>query len=290
MNGSDEEKEKEKERKRDIVGDFLSSADVFSYRKKNLNKGEIALKHAVGLGSQPNVVPVTEPVVDGPRRPVEVGWHPVGGFAGKWFAEETGLGKMITEKINKYPDPTQHWAVLVGDYAHQLWMDESFDVIYTNAKIERDEWRTFPVGETRFNDDALRRAGEYDFLAWPNKLTYVLQLLDAIKVGVNKEFGTTLAVYERVFGPGKIKDLFDGEETPGGQQHQIEQGGELVAEPGTQQPMHQGRSDTVNLAQDVMNQNTNQLDTEREMERHEDEKDEKEKKKGFFSRFKRSNS
>lgn len=268
-----------------------------------MNKGEIALKHAVGLGSQPNVVPVTEPVVDGPRRPVEVGWHPVGGFAGKWFAEETGLGKMITEKINKYPDPTQHWAVLVGDYAHQLWMDENFDVIYTNAKIERDEWRTFPVGETRFNDDALRRAGEsvihsirerqptYNLIT-NNCQTYVLQLLDAIKVGVNKEFGTTLAVYERVFGPGKIKDLFDGEEKPEDQQqHQIEQGGEPGAEAGTQEPMHPGRSDTVNLAQDVMNQNTNQLDTEREMERHEDEKDEKEKKKkGFFSRFKRSNS
>ncbi|CZR35956.1 uncharacterized protein FPRO_03784 [Fusarium proliferatum ET1] len=294
MGGSDEEKEKEKERKRDIVGDFL---------KKNLNKGEIALKHAVGLGSQPNVVPVTEPVVDGPRRPVEVGWHPVGGFAGKWFAEETGLGKMITEKINKYPDPTQHWAVLVGDYAHQLWMDENFDVIYTNAKIEREEWRTFPVGETRFNDDALRRAGEsvihsirerqptYNLIT-NNCQTYVLQLLDAIKVGVNKEFGTTLAVYERVFGPGKIKDLFDGEEKPENQQqHQIEQGGEPGAEAGTQGPMHPGRSDTVNLAQDVMNQNTNQLDTEREMERHEGEKDEKEtKKKGFFSRFKRSNS
>jgi hypothetical protein len=29
---------------------------------------------------------------------------------------------MITDKINRYPDPTQHWAVLVGDYAHQLWM------------------------------------------------------------------------------------------------------------------------------------------------------------------------
>ncbi|KAF5989504.1 hypothetical protein FBULB1_883 [Fusarium bulbicola] len=296
MGGSDEEKEKEKEkeRKRDIVGDFL---------KKNLNKGEIALKHAVGLGSQPNVVPVTEPVVDGPRRPVEVGWHPVGGFAGKWFAEETGLGKMITEKINKYPDPTQHWAVLVGDYAHQLWMDENFDVIYTNAKIERDEWRTFPVGETRFNDDALRRAGEsviqsirerqptYNLIT-NNCQTYVLQLLDAIKVGVNKEFGTTLAVYERVFGPGKIKDLFEGQEKPEDQQqHQIEQGGEPGVEPGTQQPMHPGRSDTVNLAQDVMNQNTNQLDTEREMERHEDEKEDKEKKKkGFFSRFKRSNS
>jgi hypothetical protein len=68
------------------------------------------------------VVPVTQPIIHGPPRPVEVGWHPVGGFAGKWFAEETGLGKMITEKINRYPDPTQHWAVLVGDYAHQLWM------------------------------------------------------------------------------------------------------------------------------------------------------------------------
>ncbi|KLP14966.1 uncharacterized protein LW94_8335 [Fusarium fujikuroi] len=295
MGGSDEEreKEKEKERKRDIVGDFLYASFM----------REIALKHAVGLGSQPNVVPVTEPVVDGPRRPVEVGWHPVGGFAGKWFAEETGLGKMITEKINKYPDPTQHWAVLVGDYAHQLWMDENFDVIYTNAKIERDEWRTFPVGETRFNDDALRRAGEsvihsirerqptYNLIT-NNCQTYVLQLLDAIKVGVNKEFGTTLAVYERVFGPGKIKDLFDGQEKPEDQQqHQIEQGGEPGAEAGIQEPMHPGRSDTVNLAQDVMNQNTNQLDTEREMERHEDEKDEKEKKKkGFFSRFKRSNS
>jgi hypothetical protein len=91
-------------------------------RKKNYNKGELAFKHAIGLGSLPNAVPVTEPVLDGPSRAVEVGWHPVGGLAGKWFAERTGLGKLITERTNKYPDPTQHWAVLVGDFAHQLWM------------------------------------------------------------------------------------------------------------------------------------------------------------------------
>jgi hypothetical protein len=48
-----------------------------------------------------------------------VGWHPVPGA--KWFSD-SGIGKLITEKINKYPDPTQHWAVLVGEYAHQLWM------------------------------------------------------------------------------------------------------------------------------------------------------------------------
>lgn len=73
----------------------------------------------------PNAVPVGKPRFKERARPVEVGWHPVGGAAGKWFAEDTGLGKMITEKINKYPDPTQHWAVLVGDYAHQLWMVSS---------------------------------------------------------------------------------------------------------------------------------------------------------------------
>ncbi|KAJ4011827.1 hypothetical protein NW752_004227 [Fusarium irregulare] len=264
--------EEERERKRDKVGDFM---------KKSLNKGELALKHAVGLGGQPNIVPVTEPIVNGPPRPVEVGWHPVGGFAGKWFAEETGLGKMITEKINKYPDPTQHWAVLVGDYAHQLWMDENFDVIYTNAKVDRDEWRTFEVGQTRFNDDALRRAGEsviqsirerqptYNLIT-NNCQTYVLQLLDAIKVGGHKDFGTTAAVYERIFGPGKIMDLFEGDEQAQQQEQQeLEAGG-------------QEKPNTVNFAQNVMDQNTTQLDTEREMERHEDEK----KKGGFFSNLK----
>ncbi|KAJ2965551.1 hypothetical protein NQ176_g10561 [Zarea fungicola] len=134
--------------------------DVTAFLQKNLNKGELALKHAVGLGAQPNVVPEGEPVHDGEARDVEVGWHPVGGLAGKWFADRTGLGKMITEKINKYPDPTQHWAVLVGDYVHQLWMDENFHIIYTNEKVKREEWKTFTVGQTRFNDDALRRTGE----------------------------------------------------------------------------------------------------------------------------------
>ncbi|KAM5343401.1 hypothetical protein ACJ41O_011938 [Fusarium nematophilum] len=251
-----QESDEEHERKRDKVGDFL---------KKNLNKGELALKRAVGLGHQPNVVPVTEPAMNGPLRPVEVGWHPVGGFAGKWFAEETGLGKMITEKINKYPDPTQHWAVLVGDYAHQLWMDESFDVIYTNEKVNREEWRTFKVGETRFNDDATRRAGEsviqsirgrqpaYNLIT-NNCQTYALQLLDAIKVGAKKEFATTLAVYETLLGPGKVMDLFSPDQ--------------LQGQPGEGEP-HAGGPDTVSFAQQVMHENTTQLKPEEELKKHE---------------------
>lgn len=259
------EVEVEEERKRDIVADFL---------KKNLTKGELALKRAAGLGHQPNVVPVTEPISNGEPRDVEVGWHPVGGLAGKWFAEDTGLGKMITERINRYPDPTQHWAVLVGDYAHQLWMDESFHVIYTNAKINREEWRTFKVGRTTFNDDATRRAGEsviqsirekqpaYNLIT-NNCQTYALQLLDAIKVGTNKEFPTTLAVYERLFGHGAVKDLFVDED---GHEQQDEAGD-------SQGHLPPKRTETVSLAQQVMNDNTNQLDTQQEYDRHERERD-----------------
>ena len=137
---SREEEKEEEERKRSKVGDFLYAypgrherrgfppspcrilADASHSSKETYEKGELALKHAAGLGQQPSVVPVGQPKVNGKPRVVEVGWHPVGGVAGKWFAEDTGLGKMITDRINKYPDPTQHWAILVGDYAHQLWM------------------------------------------------------------------------------------------------------------------------------------------------------------------------
>ncbi|KAF7561650.1 hypothetical protein G7046_g2490 [Stylonectria norvegica] len=266
--------------------------------KKNLNKGELSLKHALGLGYQPNVIPLDEPLLDRPARPVKVGWHPVGGPAGKWFADKTGLGKMIKEKINKYPDPTQHWAVLVGDFAHQLWMvsvdkcvgalifgslitslkDENFDVIYTNESINVEEWCTFEVGETRFNDDAIRRAGEsvihsiretrpaYNLIS-NNCQTYVLQLLDAIKVGMRKEFGTSRAVYERLVGPGTVLELFAGPE----ESH------ELANAPLTD-------SGTVSLAEQVMNENTVQLDTHEELER---KTDAGEHKKSIFSRFTR---
>lgn len=82
-------------------------------------------------------------------------------MGGKWLAEKSGLGKRITKGVGKYPDPTQHWAVLVGDYAHELWMDEHLDVIYINEKIVLAEWHTFEVGKTRFTDEALRQAGKH---------------------------------------------------------------------------------------------------------------------------------
>lgn len=38
-------------------------------------------------------------------------------------------------------------------------MDEELHVIYINEKVNREEWRTFEVGKTRFTDEALRQTG-----------------------------------------------------------------------------------------------------------------------------------
>jgi hypothetical protein len=81
------------------------SKDGFQFGKKKL-------QGALGLGATPNVVPESEVDIQGEPRLVEIGWHPVAGMAGKWFAEETGLGKMITTNINKLPDPTQHVSLI----------------------------------------------------------------------------------------------------------------------------------------------------------------------------------
>ena len=162
--------------------------------------------------------------------------------------------------------------------------DENFHVIYINEKVNREEWRTFPVGETRFNDDAIRRAGQsviqsirdrqpaYNLIT-NNCQTYALELLDAIKASGENEFGTTLAIYERMLGPGKIKDLFLQEEA------------EEAAKPPEQQqkptePPKLGRPGTVSIAQQVMNDNTTQLDTEEEVKKYN-----KEKKSNFLSMF-----
>ncbi|OCL06675.1 hypothetical protein AOQ84DRAFT_296531, partial [Glonium stellatum] len=219
-------------------------------------KGKLVLEHSLGLGHKPNVIPPDEARIDEEPRTVEIGWHPVGGLGGKWFAEKTGLGKMITEKINKYPDPTQHWAVLVDGYCHELWMDEHLDVIYINEKVNGEEWHTFEVGKTRFNDEALRQAGEmvihnmrqkrpgYNLIS-NNCQNFAVLMLDAIQIGAHKEFATSFAIYQTATGAGHIKDLFV-DKHPDEQQDQ--------AHP----ELH--RQDTVQHAQQVMEENTTKID------------------------------
>ena len=218
----------------------------------------MVLEHSLGLGHKPNVIPEAEPNMNGPPRIVEIGWHPVGGSAGKWFAEQTKIGAWITEKVHKYPDPSQHWAILVGDYCHELWMDENLDVIYINERVSNETWQRFQVGETRFNDEALRRAGEgmiqqmrqtraaYNLIS-NNCQNFALLMLDAIQIGgpvTRTQFATTLAVVQTATGPGRIKDLFA--DKPPGEQAVLE-------------PVEKDNP-IVALAKRLMDENTTKLD------------------------------
>jgi hypothetical protein len=213
-------------------------------------------------------------------RNVRIGWHPVAGFGGKWFAEQTNLGKYITKEVNHYPDPTQHWAVLVDDYVHQLWMDEKFDIIYINAVLKADEWHTFPVGKTRFNDQAMREASEmtihhmrekrpaYNLIS-NNCQNFALNLLNAISIGGHRQFATSFAVYQRATGKGAIRDLFK-DDHPEEAEDAFEQhdqgvdgeglGAEEQAADDLDRPPRLQHTNTMVAAQQVMDENTTKLD------------------------------
>ncbi|KAM7195568.1 hypothetical protein V8F20_007464 [Naviculisporaceae sp. PSN 640] len=224
-----------------------------------IEKGKQKMEEALGLGKKPNVVPPSKPNIKGSYRPVYIGWHPVAGFAGQWFAEKSGLGRKITEAINSYPDPTQHWAVIVGDYVHQLWMDEQFHVIYTNEKVTDQQWHKFEVGKTSFNDEALRQAGEmviynmrekkpaYNLIS-NNCQNFAVLMLEAIQAGARREFATTYAIYQRAIGEGTVAELF--EVTP----EDDEEDAKANAEQG-------GKTAAVQNAQHVMDENTTKLDS-----------------------------
>ncbi|KAK5076781.1 hypothetical protein LTR64_005739 [Lithohypha guttulata] len=223
--------------------------------KEEALKGRILVENSLGLGPRPNVIPSGEANVNGPLRTVELGWHPVAGFGGKWFAEKTRLGQKITKEIGHHPDPTQHWAVLVGGYCHQLWMDERLHVIYINEVINRDEWHTFEVGQTRFTDEALRQTGEmvihnmrqsrpaYNLIS-NNCQNFAVNMLDQVQIGSRREFATTFAIYQRATGRGSIKDLFN----------------DSLNEQAEQEASGRSHQATVKFAQKVMHQNTTQLD------------------------------
>ncbi|KAI0553703.1 hypothetical protein F4679DRAFT_432959 [Xylaria curta] len=219
--------------------------------KEEIVKGKLHVEHALGLGHQPNVVPPGEPGLVVDSRMVAIGWHPVPG--GGWLAE-TSLGQLVSKKINNYPDPTQHWAILVGDYCHQLWMDENLDIIYINGRRAENEWTTYDVGKTKLNDEALRQAGEmvifnmrqrqkgYNLIT-NNCQNFALNMLNAIQIGKQRDFGTALAIFQRATGKGSISDLF------------------LAELPKTEEQDERPPDQVVEHASKVMDEKTTKLDT-----------------------------
>ena len=82
-----------------------------------------------------------------------------------------------------------------------------------------------------------------------NCQTYAVNLLDAIQIGAHREFATTFAIYQRATGTGAIKDLFE-DKYPDEQKTDIDQGDKPESD----------RTDTVQNAQIVMDQQTTKLD------------------------------
>lgn len=84
----------------------------------------------------------------------------------KWVGDQIANGA-------EYPDPTYHWAVVVGNYGHELSGklgkasegDVGLVNVYRNMNVfgETDSPATwgkwFKVGYTSFNDNAIRVTG-----------------------------------------------------------------------------------------------------------------------------------
>lgn len=161
-----------------------------------------------------------------------------------------------------------------------IGQDEQFHIIYINEVLKRDEWHTFNVGTTRFNDEALRQAGiilltpiwmtcntpltlssaaemtihnmqekqaAYNLIS-NNCQNFADNLLNAIQVGAHKQFATAFAVYQRATGHGDIKDLFKADTG----EHPDEQPDSEASEAGHQNVVH--------TAQQLMHDHTSKLD------------------------------
>jgi hypothetical protein len=78
-----------------------------------------------------------------------------------------------------------------------------------------------------------------------NCQSFALLMLDAIQIGAHKEFATSFAVYQRATGAGTINDLF------------LDTHPEETADQQMPTLQHQN---TVQVAQQVMEENTTKLD------------------------------
>lgn len=89
-----------------------------------------------------------------------------------------------------------------------------------------------------------------------NCQNFALNLLDKIRIGKHREFATTYAVYQRAIGAGAIKDLFADQQHLDQQADQADQADQVDQE---QKPELQ-HHDTLQMAHQVMDENTTKLD------------------------------
>lgn len=78
------------------------SKDGLQMGKSEISDAKKSLQKTAGLGHKPNVVPDGPASINSDPRRVEIGWHPVAGSAGKWFADSI-IGAQIQQRTKNYP-------------------------------------------------------------------------------------------------------------------------------------------------------------------------------------------
>ncbi|KAI0012216.1 hypothetical protein F4779DRAFT_634756 [Xylariaceae sp. FL0662B] len=196
-------------------------------------------------------------IPDGPvnindvTRPVKIGYRAIGGGRDNAFINV--LGQWIAGKYNvgdtkETPNIFCHWCVVVGDYYHQLQTTDLLNWYDNNRVGKSDGWALYTVGETLFNDVAVKNAGDSSIDLMPehynlinnNCQTFTVTLLDQIcragRVRVTTGYATNQANYlpgmevdseddkievavalngvEHVEFLDRIKDLMDRETPP----------------------------------------------------------------------------
>jgi hypothetical protein len=116
----------------------------------------------------PNVtrIPSAPPNINDTTRVVKIGYRSVGGVnldsKINWLRSAL-FGKSNVGDTSEPPNPICHWCVIVGDYYHQLQASGDFPRYYNwydNDRLKsEDGWALFKVGETDFNDVAIKNAG-----------------------------------------------------------------------------------------------------------------------------------
>lgn len=101
------------------------------------------------------------------ERPVYLACRVVGGgFAGETLGMFSKVASDFLIPAPAFaPNPLHHWCITVGDYLHQLQatsLDAGWNY-YTNERINRltGGWTFFPIGNTTFNDEAIRDECKY---------------------------------------------------------------------------------------------------------------------------------
>ncbi len=167
-----------------IVDRYDKKAATISLRNWKTVTDDL-LRDAFDIGQAKNIIPTNEAPRTGlaPRK-VYIVTHPLPVFLNKVFIHEmSGFLKDIGDAVSHssamgqykdkpFPNPAYHWAVVVGDYEHELNADRSLEIWYQHKRIspstkhpgqlvsEGTEWEVYPAGETKYNDQAIQIAGK----------------------------------------------------------------------------------------------------------------------------------